>query len=258
MVILCLCNAKGMVINMEIRQQLLTENDCYKEGRWIEPVGIMLHSTGANNPNLRRYLPGDELIGYNTNGNHWNMPGLDVCVHGFIGRDLNGGVQVYQTLPWNMRGWHAGGAANDTHISLEICEDDLTDSDYFGSIYKAASELCTQLCREYGIKTENVICHSEGAEQGIASNHADVMHWFPKFGVTMDDFRGEVYSMLIEEGDNSTDNETGNVPSEWAAEACEWAVQRGLFFGDGNGDMHWQDNMTREQLAVVLKRALNG
>ena len=34
-----------------------------------------------------------------------------------------------------------------------------------------------------------VLCHSEGYRRGIASNHADVMHWWKKFGVDMDDFR---------------------------------------------------------------------
>jgi N-acetylmuramoyl-L-alanine amidase len=28
-------------------------------------------------------------------------------------------------------GWHAGSSANDTHIGFEICEDNLTDKEYF-------------------------------------------------------------------------------------------------------------------------------
>jgi len=184
---------------MDIKQQILIENDCYKAGRYIvRPTGIMVHSTGANNPRLSRYLPGDELIGYNQNNNHWNKPGLDVAVHGFIGLDASGAVQTYQALPWNMRGWHAGGAANDTHISFEICEDGLDDAVYFSAVYSAAVSLCAYLCKEYGIAPDCVICHSEGAELGIASNHADVMHWFPRFGKTMDDFRKEVKEAMTE------------------------------------------------------------
>ena len=50
------------------------------------------------------------------------------------------------------------------------------------------------LCKTYNIKPEKpaLICHSEGYALGIASNHADVMHWFPRFGKTMDTFRAEV------------------------------------------------------------------
>ena len=41
-----------------------------------------------------------------------------------------------------------------------------------------------------------VICHSEGAARGIASNHSDVMHWFPKFGKSMDTFRADVKAAM--------------------------------------------------------------
>ena len=40
---------------MNLRKCILTENDCYRAGRTIKPKGVMVHSTGANNPNLRRY-----------------------------------------------------------------------------------------------------------------------------------------------------------------------------------------------------------
>lgn len=182
--------------DIEIRQSFLTNNDCYKEGKTITPKGIMVHSTGANNPSLSRFLPGDELIGYNKYNNHWNQPGLSVCVHALIGKDKNGNVRIYQTLPWNMRGWHAGGSANDTHIGFEICEDGLTDPVYFNAVYNAAVNLCVHLCKTQGISPDNIVCHSEGYKLGIASNHADVMHWFPKHGKTMDDFRKAVKDKL--------------------------------------------------------------
>ena len=95
----------------------------------------MVHSTGANNPNLKRYVgPDDGFLGKNLLGNHWNQPrpsGKKVCVHAFIGKLKDGSIATYQTLPWNMRGWHAGGKANDTHIGFEICEDGLKDAVYF-------------------------------------------------------------------------------------------------------------------------------
>ncbi|MFR8335129.1 MAG: peptidoglycan recognition family protein [Oscillospiraceae bacterium] len=88
------------------------------------PVGVMVHSTGANNPNLRRYVqPDDGILGVNPNDNDWNRPGLDVAVHAFIGLTQTGDVAAYQILPWEYRAWHCGGDANDTHVSFEICED---------------------------------------------------------------------------------------------------------------------------------------
>jgi LysM repeat protein len=185
---------------MNLRKLILTNNACYKAGATITPKGIMVHSTGANNPNLRRYVgPDDGLLGVNQYANHWNQDtpdGRQVCVHGFIGKLADGSVATYQTLPWNRRGWHAGGTANDTHISFEICEDTLTDGAYFAKVYKEASELCAYLCEQYGLTEQNIICHSEGAKKGIASAHADVMHWFPKHGKSMDTFRAEVKKLL--------------------------------------------------------------
>ena len=40
---------------MNLHKLIATENECYKVGQKITPKGIMVHSTGANNPNLRRY-----------------------------------------------------------------------------------------------------------------------------------------------------------------------------------------------------------
>lgn len=184
---------------MNLNKLFLTENKCYKTNETIKVKGIMVHSTGANNPWLKRYLPDDGRVGVNKYNNHWNtlLPGGEkVCVHGFIGKLNDGSIASYQTLPWNHRGWHAGGKANDTHIGFEICEDGLSDATYFNAVYKEAVELCAYLCNEYGLTEKDIICHSEGYKKGIASNHADVMHWFPKHGKTMDTFRSDVAKLL--------------------------------------------------------------
>lgn len=184
---------------MNLNKLFLTKNDCYIAGKKITVKGIMVHSTGANNPWLKRYLPDDGKIGKNQYGNHWNTArpgGAQVCVHGFIGKLANGTVATYQTLPWNHRGWHAGGSANNSHIGFEICEDGLNDSAYFNAVYKEAVELCAYLCKEYGLTEKDIICHSEGYKKGIASNHGDVMHWFPKHGKNMDTFRADVKKLL--------------------------------------------------------------
>ncbi len=189
--------------NPNLHKLYLTNNDCYKAGKYITPKGIMVHSTGANNPNLRRYLaPNDGLIGNNTGGNHWNQSkpdGQQKCVHAFIGKLADGTVATYQTLPWNMRGWHCGGSANNTHIGFEMCEDALTDRDYFLKVYNEAVELCAYLCKLYNfnpLADGVIIGHYEGYQRGVASNHADPGHWFSKFGKSMDTLRQDVYNKL--------------------------------------------------------------
>ena len=97
---------------MTLYRQFLTRNDCYAAGRTITPRGVMVHSTGANNPKVSRYVPGDEVLGRNPDGNHWDRPGVAKCVHAFIGKIADGSVAAVQTLPWDRRGWHAGSGTS--------------------------------------------------------------------------------------------------------------------------------------------------
>ena len=48
---------------------------------------------------------------------------------------------------------------------------------------------------------------------------------------------------------------TGDNPSAWAEEATRWAIEQGIFAGDGEGNYGWQQPVTREQLAVILMAA---
>jgi N-acetylmuramoyl-L-alanine amidase len=186
---------------MNLRKLILTENACYKAGKTIVPKGIMVHSTAANNPYLKRYVgPDDGLLGKNQYNNHWNQDrpdGRQVCPHAFIGKLADGSIATYQTLPWNHRGWHAGGDANNSHLGFEICEDNLTDVSYFNAVYQEAIELCVYLCRLYNLTEKNIIDHSEGYKLGIASNHRDPGHWLTKHGKSMDTFRTDVKKVLI-------------------------------------------------------------
>ncbi|GHU60000.1 hypothetical protein FACS1894133_7650 [Clostridia bacterium] len=195
---------------MILRKQYLTENDCYKAGAAMRPRGIMVHSTGADNPYLKRYVaPDDGTIGVNKYGNHWNKAkpdGIQICVHAFIGRGVDGKVYVYQTLPWDIVGWHSGAgvrgsaanANNNGYIGFEVCEDSLADPAYFAEAYESAAELCAYLCGLYGIKPASpyLIDHSEGNRLGIASAHGDISHWLARFGKTMNDFRSTVARKL--------------------------------------------------------------
>lgn len=193
---------------MEIRKCILTKNNCYKSAKRMKPIGIMVHSTGANNPKLSRYVqPDDCILGTNKYNNHWNNPkpdGRSVCAHAFIGKDKNGKVRIYQTLPFDYVGWHSGsgknGSANSLgYIGFEICEDNLNDKSYFNECYKQAINLCVYLCKKYNISVTNVIGHYEGHQRGIASNHADPRHWFSKHNKTMNNFRREVQELLIKQ-----------------------------------------------------------
>ena len=235
---------------MNLNKLIFTENACYKAGRKITVKGIMVHSTGANNPWLKRYVgPDDGKLGKNQYNNHWNTyhpGGREVCVHGFIGKLADGTIATYQTLPWDHRGWHAGGSVNNTHIGFEICEDGLADATYFGKVYQEAVELCAYLCKQYGLTEKNIICHSEGYKQGIASNHGDVMHWFPKHGKSMDTFRAAVKALL------ATDTEKDE-PAQEETPAVTYPEK--LTSGYYRVRKTWKDSKSQVGAYRVLKNA---
>ena len=245
---------------MNLLTCILTENDCYKAYRTITPKGVMVHSTGANNPNIKRYVqPVDatpdreellKQLGVNTNANDWNHTDREACVHAFIGKLADSSVAACQTLPWNWRGWHAGtgtsgSSANNTHISFEICEDDLTDEAYFGKVYREAVELTAYLCKQYALDPLAdgvVICHQEGYQRGVACNHSDVLHWFPRMGKSMDDFRSDVAAELAPKPEPEPEKEDGmnyyqtlcEVP-EYYRPTVEKLVEAGALKGTGDG-----------------------
>ena len=197
---------------MDYNILLLTKNECYTSQVGsvnVLPSGIVVHSTGANNPSLKRYVgPDDGRLGENRYGNHWNRAGLEKCVHAIIGRDKNGDVCTYQLLPLNICAWGVGrgekGSYNydPVYLQFEICEDSLEDEKYYFAVMNEAAELCARWCKEFSLPIENVISHREATLRGYASNHGDIDHWLSQFGESMDDFRRRVSDIMKEEAAN--------------------------------------------------------
>ena len=82
------------------------------------------------------------------------------------------------------------------------------------------------LCKQFGLTEKNIICHSEGYKQGIASNHGDVMHWFPKHGKSMDTFRADVKAGLA----------AAETPATPTTPKKYYRVQLGAFSVKANAD----------------------
>lgn len=202
--------------HLKIYKRIFYNSDCYKQGTRQTQRGVQVHSTGANNPWLRRYVgPDDGRLGVNQYGNHSNKPGSTVCASAYIGKQADGTVAVYQTLPWDMRCWLSGSGKNGNanrlgYVGFEICEDGLKDESYFLAAMDAAILLTAHLCKLFGTVPTAVIKdtpegpalavmdHAELHKVGLASNHADVSHWLKKFGWNMDDFRDRVTGAMIE------------------------------------------------------------
>jgi len=187
---------------MEIREKFLTQNDCYKQNAKIKPTGIIVHSTATPGVMNEAWYSA------------WNKSGIEKCVHAFI--DDSG---VMQTLPWDTLGWHSGTGslgkaknANQSYIGFEICEpkghtysggtmvnyDVEKNEAYFNKVYNTAVDLCVYLCKKYEIDVADILDHSEAHRFGIASDHSDVMQWFPKHKKDMNIFRADISRRLGE------------------------------------------------------------
>lgn len=190
---------------MDIIRAHAVKNLCYIRGRKMTPKGIVVHSTGANNPYLKRYVDCEEEVGKNVHGNHWNTPTPEnhkVCVHAFIGYDKNKDVRVAEILPLDICCWGVGSGSkgsynyNPPHIQFEICEDGRDDEVYYRKAFGVAVEYCAHLCREFGLTEKQIVSHREAHALGYGCNHADPDHWMKNFGETMDDFRSQVAALL--------------------------------------------------------------
>ena len=240
---------------MDIIEAFATKNKCYQIGTPLKPRGIMLHSIGCPQPNasvMARYY------------NQYQPGGQSVCVHGFIQRDGT----YYQTLPYNLRAWHCGGAANATHIGIEMTEpasivytggaswrdlDPVATEAHVRGTYAAAVELFAQLCEQYGfapLADGVIISHAEGAARGIASAHADPTHLWRAFGLTMDGFRADVAAKMAAKNTDEEDDDMiryhsiGEMPSYYREEAAQ-LVDSGALQGDNNGDLNVSEDMIR-------------
>ena len=172
-----------------IELYLMTKNRCYKANKRRTPTGVQVHSVGCKGTNRDRWR-------------RWNNGTIKKCASAFI--DTNG---IMQCLDWDVRPWLSGsgkkGNANDTHVGFEMCEPAKSKDtpEAAAYLYGCALYLCTELCRDYGISPGNVRCHCELHRLGLASNHADVNHWWGKSGTswepyTMDKLRRDVANAL--------------------------------------------------------------
>ena len=213
---------------------MMTQSTCYKGTRKFTPKGVLWHSTGANNPWLKRYVQPDDnagdraewlnRLGKNQYNNDWNHIDHQAGLNFWIGKLADGTVTAVQTMPWDYRPWGCGsdskGSCNNTHIQFEICEDGLNDKSYWEAVYKEACEMTAYLCKMFGINPKGttvcngvtvptIIDHTGSHSYGLGSNHGDVQHWSRKYGVTMDTVRNDVAALLGGNDSTVTPTESG-------------------------------------------------
>lgn len=187
----------------------------------MEIKGILWHSTGVNNPTLKRYVQPLEndsnyeywikLLGKNIYNNDYNHATYSSGLNAWIGKLENGEVTAIQTMPWEYAPWGCGsakkGSCNNGWIQFECAEDSLYDENYFNQIYTEACELTAYLCKKYnldpqgkvkynGVQVPVILCHADSYALGLGSNHGDIYNWFNIYGKTMQDVRDDVEKLL--------------------------------------------------------------
>ena len=236
-----------------IIESFATKNKCYQAATPLYPRGIMLHSIGCPQPNASVMAQ---------NFNQYRPNGQSVCVHAFVQRDGT----VYQTLPWEMRGWHCGGSANSTHIGIEMTEPSegmyyAEAAEQIAGTYHTAVELFAALCKQYGLDPVQdgvIIGHAEGHRRGVASNHADPELLWRQYGMgyTMDGFRADV-AATMDKNDNEEDDSMvrydsiDDVPG-WAQDTVRALMDAGALQGDDQGRLDLSLDMIRGM--VIGKR----
>lgn len=256
---------------MKIIVAPISRNDCYQnnvnkvDSRYTTfqkrgPVGLMLHSVGCPQPNAKVFADG------------WNVSGKDVAVHAVLQADGT----VYQCMPWNFRGWHAGGSANDTHIGVEMtepscikyanggnftCSDLEAAQEQVRGTYKTAVDLFASFCEEYDLDPMTaIISHAEGAKRGIASSHGDPEHLWRglDMGYTMDKFRADVKAKLTpapEPVQPYPKQPFVDVPADaWYGPDVQWAYENGITNGVDATHFSPDSPCTRAQVVTFLRR----
>lgn len=182
-------------------EHYITENLAYKDGVWIKPKGVFLHSLGC--PGMTAL---EAIKSMNT------VESIKVAMQAII--DVN--KEVYITLPIDsdtgecIRNLHGGLDSNYSHIGITMTEPnsiryiggskwvDLNSTitlKHIYDVYNTAVEYVAWLCKQlnWNPGDEGVIMtHKTGYLAGIATAHGDPEHIWDELGLTLEQFKEDV------------------------------------------------------------------
>ena len=186
--------------HLEVRYA--TKNGAYISGRTITPNGCVNHSLGVAQPSV------DMIF------NNMNQAGAGWVVNAILGDFHKGEGKIILALKMNSRPWGCGsgskGSYNNSRIQWEVCEpsghtysggtmigyDVKKNQAYFDRMWKMLVAWNVYCIKKLGYSVSDICDHSESYKAGYGTNHADMMHWLPKHGKSMDALRSEVKAIL--------------------------------------------------------------
>ncbi len=229
---------------------LFTNAKCYKTTATCSRKGIQVHSVGCKGTKAARWKKS------------WNKPTATTCGGYVIDTDA-----ITQCLKEGAKCWLSGsgdnGNANADYLGFEICEPTTKNdtAEAAADLYGKTLYLCTYLCRKYGINPANVRAHYELHALGLASNHADVRHWWGKKGTawepyTMDRLRADIAAELGVTPEYSTTIQKG--ASGDAVKALQKLLAAAGYSVDIDGSFGEQTEATVKAFQKDHKLAVDG
>ncbi len=200
---------------MEIIRDFIPSGNRNRPGTRIVPTHITVHETantskGANAEVHARYLKGADARNRSVS---WHFTVDDKI--------------IFQHLPTNEMGWHAGARANLVSIGIELCVN--SDGD-FERTKKNAQWLIRKLMDDLNIPLSRVVTHYDWTKKNCPQNLLP----------TFEQFKRGVVTVAID-----------STPSSWAKDSWEKAMNEKNKIFDGTNP---KEPVTREQLAVILDR----
>lgn len=157
-------------------------------------------------------------------------------------------TEVCQSVRDADTAWHCGASVyrhpecrNANSIGVELCSRKGENGAYrfcSGTVSNAAA-LVRALMQKYDVAADHVLRHYDVTGKCCPAPFVTDPGSWQRF-----------LERLTQTGERTNADD----PSPWAADAAQWAVEEKLIRGDEARNFRWQEPVTREALAVVLRR----
>ncbi len=204
----------------------------YRPGRTGGIRYVVIHYT-ANN--------GDTARG---NANYFANNDVGASAHYFVDED-----EIWQSIKDGDTAWHCGAKTyrnsycrNPNSLGVELCSRKDGNGKYYfkDETVDNAVLLVKILMTKYHIPVANILRHYDVTGKNCPAPFVEDKSAWENFkeGLTKED----------------TNMSEKSKPAGWAEDAAAWAVENKIIRGDENNDCKWQEPLTREAFAVMLKR----
>ncbi len=165
---------------------------------------------------------------------HKSLGWAGIAYHYYVRQDGT----IYRGRPENMRGGHT---TNWNYCSIGVCFEGNFENE---TMSKAQLEAGRELIADIRNRYPGITVGKHKQYQNTAC---------PGKNFPFD----EMLKKAEPKPEPDTDVEIDPNPSEWAKEACDRMIRTKIFKGDNINDFHWHDNITREEVAVVIDRTID-